>query len=125
MAAVSHRNIFARYWHGEGRLAPLYWLWGVAGSFVLAALVAGPPLAGQAGLGWALAGIAFGAVYTVWILVSIWRCARNIVHPAPLGVPREAWAGLARALTVGWAINAAGMSMMLIQALVERGAPLG
>lgn len=125
MAIASVRNPLVRYWHGEGRLAPLYWLWGVAGSFLLAAIIAGPPLAGRAGVGWALAGIAFGAVYTLWILVSIWRCAENIAHPAPLGVPRDVWSGLARVLTVGWAINAAGMSAMLIEALLERPALLG
>ena len=103
---------------GQGRLAPLYWGWGVAGSFLLAFFVAWPPLTGRAGLGWALATIALGAVYTLWILVSIWRCADNIAHPAPLGAPREAWSWLARWLTVAWALNAGGMSVMLLQALM-------
>ena len=118
MAALALGNPITRYWHGKGRLAPLYWLWGVAGSILLAVLVAGPPLAGLAGPGWALAGIAVGAVYTLWILVSIWRCAENIAHPAPLGAPREAWTWLARVLTIGWAINAAGMSVFLLQWLL-------
>jgi hypothetical protein len=116
-ASPAIANPLLRYWHGRGRLAPLYWGWGVAGSVVLALLVAGPPLLGLAGLGWALAGIALGAAYTVWILVSIWRCAENIETPAPLGISREALAWMARWLTIGWAINAAGMSVLL-QALL-------
>jgi hypothetical protein len=116
--ATHSTNPLLRYWHGEGRLAPLYWGWGVAGSILLAIVVAGPPLAGRAGLGWALAWIAVGAVYTLWLLVSIWRCAGNIDTPAPLGVPREVWSILARWLTVAWAINAGGMSVMLLQSLM-------
>ncbi len=115
---ASSSNPLQRYWHGEGRLAPLYWGWGVGGSILLAVLVAGPPLSGRAGLPWALAWIAIGALYTVWILVSTWRCADNIDSPAPLGVPREIWSTLARWLTVAWAINAGGMSVMLLQSLM-------
>lgn len=118
MAALALGNPVIRYWNGEGRLAPLYWLWGVGGSILLALLVAGPPLAGLAGLGWALAGITLGAAYSLWILVSIWRCAENIESPTILGAPREAWTWLARALTVAWALNAAGMSVMLLQSLM-------
>jgi hypothetical protein len=120
MAAIALDNPIARYWHGEGRLAPLYWLWGVVGSFALAIVVAGLPLAGVAGLPWALAGITLGAVYTLWILVSIWRCAENIDSTVLLGAPREAWTWLARALTIGWALNAAGMSVMLLSYLAQR-----
>ncbi|WP_270938288.1 hypothetical protein [Falsiroseomonas oryzae] len=118
MAAIALGNPLLRYWHGEGTLAPLYWGWGVAGSILLAILVAGPPLAGLGGLRWALAGICVGAVYTLWILVSIWRCAENIDRPVILGIPRDAWTWLARVLTFGWAINAAGMSVMLLQSLM-------
>jgi hypothetical protein len=70
------------------------------------------------GLSRALAWVALGAIYTVWILVSIWRCAGNIDSPAPLGVPRDVWSMLARRLTVAWAINAGGMSVMLLQSLM-------
>jgi hypothetical protein len=41
--------------------------------------------------------IIFVAGYTVWILVSVWRCAEN---SAPF------WRTLARSLTVAWAGNA-------------------
>lgn len=118
MLAITHINPIARYWHGEGRLAPLYWIWGVGGSILLALAVAGPPLAGIAGPVWAALGIAAGGAYTVWILVSIWRCAENIDHAVLFGAPREAWSWLARYLTFAWAINAAGMSAMLMNYLL-------
>jgi hypothetical protein len=36
--------------------------------------------------------------YTVWIVVSVWRCAFNVEKPM--------YGQMARALTVAWAINA-------------------
>jgi len=62
MAAASDRNgaptnfDLGPWWRGEGRLAPLYWGWGVLASLVLAAVVAVPVLRGWAGAGWATAG---------------------------------------------------------------------
>ena len=38
------------------------------------------------------------AAYTVWIVVSVWRCAFNVEKPM--------YGHMARALTVAWAINA-------------------
>ena len=38
------------------------------------------------------------AAYTVWIVVSVWRCAFNVEKPL--------YGHMARALTVAWAINA-------------------
>lgn len=37
--------------------------------------------------------------YTVWLLISIWRCAFN--------VSQELYGHIGRALTVAWALNAA------------------
>lgn len=108
---------FGAWWHGTGRLAPLYWGWGVAASIILALLVAVPPLAGWVGPGWAIGGTALLVAYTGWILTSVWRCADNIDQPAPLGIDRATWSALARVLTVGWAINAIGLSLMLLQML--------
>ncbi|MCC7426961.1 MAG: hypothetical protein IT557_08665 [Alphaproteobacteria bacterium] len=119
MLATTHDNLMSRYWHGEGRLAPLYWAWGVGGSILLSVAVAAPPLAGIAGPEWAALGIAAGGIYTLWILVSTWRCADNIDHAVILGAPREAWSWLARYLTVAWAINAAGMSAILMNYLLR------
>lgn len=90
------RNFVMRYWHGEGPLWRIYWLYGVLGSFVLAALLAA-----------ALLGEAIGAqqvmlpillAYTAWIVVAVWRCAPN--------TRKELYTHLARGLTVAWAINA-------------------
>lgn len=103
------------WWAGTGRLAPLYWGWGVGASAVLAAVVAIPPLAGWVSPGWAMLGVPLLFAYTAWILVSVWRCADNIVNPAPLGIDRGVWSMLARVLTIGWAINAAGLGIMLLQ----------
>ena len=106
------------WWNGEGRLAPLYWGWGVAASTVLAAVVAIPPLAGWVGAGWALFGVVVLMAYTAWICISVWRSADNIDSAAPLGIDRAVWSGLARVLTVGWALNAAGLSLMLLQMVI-------
>jgi hypothetical protein len=38
------------------------------------------------------------AAYTVWIVVSVWRCTFNVEKPL--------YGHMARALTVAWAINA-------------------
>lgn len=85
-----------RAWRGRRRLAPVFWLYGVAGSwlFVLRyaiALQRGQMLVQQVLLPCFVA-------YTVWILVSVWRCAANA---------EPFWGGLARWLTVAWALNAA------------------
>jgi len=85
------------YWRGEGPLWRVYWLWGVAGSWILAIL-------------FTLALVQFGVtawlysiaalvmlVYTVWILVSVWRCSWN--------VREEHWGLIARVLTVAWVLN--------------------
>jgi hypothetical protein len=106
---------FGSWWNGTGRLAPLYWGWGVTASLVLALVVALPPMMGWAGQRWAMLGVVALTLHTAWILVAVWRCADNIVSPAPLGVDRAVWSAMARALTVGWAINVGGLSLMLLQ----------
>lgn len=110
-----HGLDFIPWWSGTGRLAPLYWGWGVAASIVIAAVVAVPPLVGWAGRGWAMLGVMVLMLYTFWILVAVWRCADNIDTPTPFGVDRAIWSAMARALTVGWAINAFGLSLMMLQ----------
>ncbi|MDX1610093.1 MAG: hypothetical protein R3225_08230 [Halofilum sp. (in: g-proteobacteria)] len=91
------KAIVQRYWRGDGPLWRVFWLWGVVGSWLLAAVFL---LAVQGlGISWPLylitAVIMLG--YTVWILVSVWRCAE---HAQP-----EYWGAIARALTVAWALN--------------------
>lgn len=101
------------YWHGEGPLWKLYWIYGVllstpGGAFILAArLQRALPLP-------ALMLLAMALVYTGAILVGIWRCAFHIAGD-PFGIDREAWGWIARVLTIGWALNAAGGSLMLLQ----------
>jgi hypothetical protein len=74
----------------------VFWLWGVAGSWVLAGLF----LAGvvTVGVSWALYWIAavITIAYTVWILVSVWRCAEGA---------SDQWRLIAPMLTVAWALN--------------------
>lgn len=89
--------VLKQYWQGRGRLWVVYWLYGVLGSAILTALLALPvALAGVSAV-YYLVALAVVAVYTVWIVVSVWRCAFN--------VDRELWAYLARGLTVFWALN--------------------
>jgi hypothetical protein len=116
-ASRSHGGLvdeLRRYWHGEGPLWKLYWIYGVllstlGGAFILAVVLQG---ALPVPLLVLLLGIAL--VYTGYILVSIWRCAFNI-EGSPLGIDSDAWGWLARLLTFGWALNAAGGSLMLLQ----------
>ena len=89
--------ILQDYWRGNGPLWKVFWLWGVLGSWILAAVFG--LLAAGLGISWPLY-LVFGAVmvvYTIWILVAVWRCADN--------VRAEHWAPIARALTVAWALN--------------------
>ncbi|MFV0359734.1 hypothetical protein [Tropicimonas sp.] len=84
----------ARVWHGESRLATVFWGYGVLVStgLILQYIVAS--MNGRTGLEQAL--IPVGAIYTMWILVAIWRNSAN-AHPY--------WGTLARWLTVVWALN--------------------
>lgn len=85
-----------RAWHGELPLAVMFWGYGVGGSGMLAALYLAAldlnQLLFQQGL------IVTSALYTLWALVALWRCAAN----ASLF-----WGTLARWLTVAWCLNVA------------------
>lgn len=91
-------NPIAAHWHGRGRLGPVFWGWGVAVSTVVTAVFMILTAAG--GTGFVLGQLLLLAFvpYTVWILVSVWRCAPN--------APAEWQSVAARWLTVAWAINA-------------------
>ncbi len=90
-------NFVTSYWRGEGRLWVVFWIYGV----LLSIIVAGVFLAQLAtedpipGLKQFLI-VAF-IPYTVWVLVSIWRCAFNGEN--------KLYGHMARALTIAWAIN--------------------
>ena len=85
------------YWDGRAPLWKAFWLWGVVGSWVLAAIIGA--LFAAVGVSWPLYVLvgAVMAVYTVWILVAVWRCAANARD--------EQIAVIARVLTVAWALN--------------------
>ncbi|MDZ7786908.1 MAG: hypothetical protein U5K73_01840 [Halofilum sp. (in: g-proteobacteria)] len=87
----------AWYWQGNGSLWRVFWLWGVVGSWLLAALFL--TFTRAWGLSWTLYLVmaAIMTLYTIWILVSVWRCAENARN--------EQWQVLARVLTVAWALN--------------------
>lgn len=85
-----------RAWHGRRPLAPVFWIYGVAVSWLLVLRYAIAMRDGQIVVQQVL--LPLFAAYTVWILFSVWRCAAN----AP-----PFWGGLARWLTAAWAANAA------------------
>lgn len=103
-----------RYWRGDGALWKLFWVYGVlassAGSVLLTTAVLKRILAPPA----LVPLLALALLYTGFILVAIWRNASNIASD-PLGIDRDAWGWIARILTFGWAINASGGCLMLLQ----------
>ncbi len=92
------RNFVASCWRGESRLWLVFWIYGV----LLSTIVSGVFLALLAtedpipGLEQFL--IVTFIPYTVWILVSIWRCAFNVEN--------KIHGHVTQALTIAWAINA-------------------
>ena len=93
----------AAAWRGEFDLATVFWGYGVLGSSVLIILHATALILRQIALQEAL--IAASALYTVWIVVAIWRCSSR-AHPY--------WGTLARWLTVAWALNS-GLVLAFLQ----------
>ena len=99
-----------RAWRGDLALYKVFWSYGVIGSAILAFFF-GIALATQrASLQQALLPCLAG--YTVWILVSTWRCAKN--------TREEYWGLLARQLTVVWAGNAIMLLFFLEIDVLER-----
>lgn len=117
MVSQSHGGLLdelRHYWHGEGPLWKLYWVHGVALSTLGGAAILGGVLAGAIPVAVLVPVLALAMLYTGFIQVSVWRSAFNIASD-PLGIDREAWGWMARVLTVGWALNAAGGALMLLQ----------
>lgn len=111
-------GLIGRYWRGDGPLWRVFWIYGVLFSWA-----AGVPVAALSGYGLisplvTAACIAFGAIYTVWIVISVWRCAYN-VDGAPFGQSGEFWGSLARAMTIAWGINFIGLAWILMEASLE------
>ena len=91
-------SVVSYYWEGRGPLWKVYWLYGVLGSVVLALILLFLIQRGAIDSVWFQLVLLLLAAYTVWILVSVWRCAFNVENPM--------YGHMARALTVAWAINA-------------------
>lgn len=91
-------NVASYYWRGHGPLWKAYWLYGVLGSNVLTIILFWLIQRGPHGTFWSQVVLLLLAAYTVWIVVSVWRCADNVETPL--------YGHMARALTVAWAINA-------------------
>lgn len=92
-----------RAWRGEADLATVFWGYGVLASAGLTLLHATALTLRQVALQQAL--ILVTALYSLWILVAIWRCAAG----ASLF-----WGTLARWLTVAWALNS-GLVLAFLQ----------
>lgn len=84
-----------RFWRGQGPLWKVYWFYGVAVSCALAAAFAAALYAGNVAMQQLLLPVIF--LYTLWVVVSVWRCAPN--------TGKEVYTHLARVLTVAWALN--------------------
>jgi len=98
-----------RAWQGRMALPVVFWGYGVATSMALAVMYVATLDAAQLAFQQVL--ILISAVYSVWILVAIWRCAPN----ASLF-----WGTLARWLAVAWGLNAAFVLFFLQIELVLR-----
>jgi hypothetical protein len=77
------------YWSGRGKLWKIYWLYGIAGGWVVGIL---------SGILAGLSGVSIRAImavflpFNIWVLVSIWRCAFN--------ADSRTWGYIARVLTL-------------------------
>jgi hypothetical protein len=80
-----------RAWHGQMSLPVVFWGYGVAGSLAFAIFHATALDRGQLAVQQIL--IFCSAVYTLWVLVAIWRCAPNAI---------PFWGILAKWLTIVW-----------------------
>ncbi|MBI3704455.1 MAG: hypothetical protein HY244_11570 [Rhizobiales bacterium] len=82
-------------WHGQQPLWKVFWIYGVVTSSALIAFYIIGIYVDRIVLRQVL--LLCFACYTVWILVSVWRCANN--------TRERYWGLLARLLTVAWACN--------------------
>lgn len=98
------------YAEGEGPLWTLFWLWGVALSWILFVLFGLIALA--AGINWWLFSVVAAVMlpYTAWIVVSVWQCAFNVTN--------DLWGYIARCATVVWAFNVGIAGGLLLSELV-------
>jgi hypothetical protein len=91
-----------RAWYGLEPLWKVFWGYGVLASAILVALYVVAVIERRPAVQQML--LIFIAGYTVWVLVSVWRCAAT---------SRPIWQALARSLAVAWAANATLVSLFL------------
>ncbi|MCY0146278.1 hypothetical protein OEG84_00730 [Hoeflea sp. G2-23] len=85
-----------RAWHGKATLATAFWFYGVFTSSIMILFYARLIYLRLIGAEQVL--LLLLGLYTVWILISIWRCSL---------AEDSVWAQFARFLTVAWAGNIA------------------
>lgn len=90
-------------WRGEADLVTVVWGYGVLASSALIVLHATALMLRQVAFQEVL--IVTSALYTLWLLVAIWRCSSH-AHPY--------WGALAQWLTVPWALNS-GLVLAFLQ----------
>ena len=98
-----------RTWRGQVPLGIVFWGYGVGASSVIAALYATVLISEELALQQVLNTLSL--LYTIWILVAIWRSSSNT---ASFRVD------LARWLTVAWALNSAMVLLFLQFDLLAR-----
>ncbi len=89
-------------WFGLLPLGKVFWGYGVLASAVLVSLYGVSVYENRSAVQQVILFVFAG--YTIWILVSVWRCAET-ADPH--------WGLIARSLTVAWAANAAMMVVFL------------
>jgi len=107
---MSAENVLVHYLRGNGPLWRVYWLYGVIGSWILFGIFM--TALNRLGISWGLVALT-GIVmfpYSVWILASVWQCARNVRN--------DLWGNLARFTTLVWALNLGIVGGFLLKALI-------
>jgi len=88
-------DFFLSYWYGKQKLWKAFWLMGVIFQiFLFYSLLFLAYLGLSMGLTWSIKITIFliTNIYTIWILVSIWRCAYNVKN--------RIWGNLSRVIVV-------------------------
>ncbi len=98
-----------RTWRGQVPLGIVFWGYGVGASSVIAVLYATVLISEELALQQVLNTLSL--LYTIWILVAIWRSSSNTA---------SFWVDLARWLTVAWALNSAMVLLFLQFDLLAR-----
>lgn len=96
-------------WRGERPLKTIFWGYGVLGSTAFGLLYALSMFGGRIMLQQVL--LPCMALYTFWLLVSLWRSSKTATNPF--------WGPVARQLAVAWALNTIMVLTFLQLELIE------